>query len=155
MRLSCSICSPHPVHRTARTAENERTTKHATKLLYPTGFICSKTALITAANQTRFNVFLFALFRSILSFLDYDDCERRSDELFLCRFLYCCDWDVQEAFGRIVKLIKLKVRYSYSCSDVPYDSLTPPCFYLKKTRKRIRNGSSTNRSPPTVFCKHR
>uniref|UniRef100_A0A2C9H8N2 CRAL-TRIO domain-containing protein n=1 Tax=Anopheles quadriannulatus TaxID=34691 RepID=A0A2C9H8N2_ANOQN len=39
---------------------------------------------------------------------NYDDCERRSDELFLCRFLYCCDWDVQEAFGRIVKLIKLK-----------------------------------------------
>ncbi|XP_050072387.1 uncharacterized protein LOC126560472 [Anopheles maculipalpis] len=39
---------------------------------------------------------------------NYDDCERRSDDLFLCRFLYCCDWDVEEAFGRIVKLIKLK-----------------------------------------------
>ncbi|XP_035907328.1 uncharacterized protein LOC118510046 [Anopheles stephensi] len=39
---------------------------------------------------------------------NYDDCHRRSDDLFLCRFLYCCDWDVQEAYGRIVKLIKLK-----------------------------------------------
>uniref|UniRef100_A0A182VUK4 CRAL-TRIO domain-containing protein n=1 Tax=Anopheles minimus TaxID=112268 RepID=A0A182VUK4_9DIPT len=39
---------------------------------------------------------------------NYDDCNRRSDDLFLCRFLFCCDWDVEEAFGRIVKLIKLK-----------------------------------------------
>uniref|UniRef100_A0A182P9H0 CRAL-TRIO domain-containing protein n=1 Tax=Anopheles epiroticus TaxID=199890 RepID=A0A182P9H0_9DIPT len=39
---------------------------------------------------------------------NYDDCHRRSDNMFLCRFLYCCDWNVEEAFGRIVKLIKLK-----------------------------------------------
>ncbi|XP_053673351.1 clavesin-2 [Anopheles nili] len=39
---------------------------------------------------------------------NYDDCNRRCDDLFLCRFLYCCDWDVEESFGRIVKLIKLK-----------------------------------------------
>ncbi|XP_053665494.1 alpha-tocopherol transfer protein-like [Anopheles marshallii] len=39
---------------------------------------------------------------------NYDDCNRRTDDLFLCRFLYCCDWDIEEAFGRIVKLIKLK-----------------------------------------------
>ncbi|KFB39063.1 hypothetical protein ZHAS_00006386 [Anopheles sinensis] len=39
---------------------------------------------------------------------NYDDCQRRCDDLFLCRFLYCCDWNVEESFGRIVKLIKLK-----------------------------------------------
>uniref|UniRef100_A0A182NES0 CRAL-TRIO domain-containing protein n=1 Tax=Anopheles dirus TaxID=7168 RepID=A0A182NES0_9DIPT len=39
---------------------------------------------------------------------NYDDCNRRCDDLFLCRFLYCCDWNVQEAFVRIGKLIKLK-----------------------------------------------
>ncbi|XP_058056606.1 alpha-tocopherol transfer protein-like [Anopheles bellator] len=38
----------------------------------------------------------------------FDDCQRRSDDMFLRRFLCCCDWNVEEAFGRIVKLIKLK-----------------------------------------------
>ncbi|XP_053692322.1 alpha-tocopherol transfer protein-like [Sabethes cyaneus] len=37
-----------------------------------------------------------------------DDFVRRSDDLFLSRFLICCDWDVQEAFQRMVKLFKLK-----------------------------------------------
>uniref|UniRef100_A0A182J421 CRAL-TRIO domain-containing protein n=1 Tax=Anopheles atroparvus TaxID=41427 RepID=A0A182J421_ANOAO len=39
---------------------------------------------------------------------NYDDAHRRCDDLFLCRFLYCCDWNVEESFARIVKLIKLK-----------------------------------------------
>ncbi|XP_058452450.1 alpha-tocopherol transfer protein-like isoform X2 [Malaya genurostris] len=39
---------------------------------------------------------------------DCDDFVRRSDDLFLCRFLNCCDWDVQEAFQRMAKLFKLK-----------------------------------------------
>ncbi|XP_055545877.1 alpha-tocopherol transfer protein [Wyeomyia smithii] len=37
-----------------------------------------------------------------------DDFVRRSDDLFLSRFLICCDWDVQEAFQRMGKLFKLK-----------------------------------------------
>lgn len=37
-----------------------------------------------------------------------DDFVRRSDDLFLVRFLHCCDWNVDDAYQRMVKLFKLK-----------------------------------------------
>lgn len=39
---------------------------------------------------------------------NYDDFVRRSDDLFLVRFLHCCDWNVDAAYQRMIKLFKLK-----------------------------------------------
>ncbi|XP_055634075.1 alpha-tocopherol transfer protein-like [Toxorhynchites rutilus septentrionalis] len=39
---------------------------------------------------------------------NHDDIVRRSDDLFLCRFLNCCDWDVDQAYERMYKIFKLK-----------------------------------------------
>lgn len=33
----------------------------------------------------------------------------RTDDIYLLRFLNCCDWDVADAFTRMTKLFKLKV----------------------------------------------
>lgn len=37
-----------------------------------------------------------------------DDFIRRNDDLFLVRFLHCCDWNVDAAYQRMIKLFKLK-----------------------------------------------
>ncbi|XP_058824509.1 alpha-tocopherol transfer protein [Topomyia yanbarensis] len=58
-----------------------------------------------------------------------DDFVRRSDDLFLCRFLNCCDWDVQEAFQRMVKLFKLKHEY-------PDWFIDRPLVYYKEVLSR-------------------
>ncbi|XP_055598066.1 alpha-tocopherol transfer protein-like [Uranotaenia lowii] len=42
---------------------------------------------------------------------NHDDFVRRSDDLFLSRFLICCDWNVDDAYQRMCKLFKLKREY--------------------------------------------
>lgn len=53
---------------------------------------------------------IFVVVFSWNHFADCDDFVRRVDDLFLCRFLNCCDWNVEEAQQRMCKLFKLKVR---------------------------------------------
>lgn len=48
-----------------------------------------------------------------------DDFVRRADDLFLCRFLNCCDWNVEEAYQRMCKLFKLKYDHPEWFVDKP------------------------------------
>lgn len=48
-----------------------------------------------------------------------DDFVRRVDDLFLCRFLNCCDWNVEEAYQRMCKLFKLKYDHPEWFVDKP------------------------------------
>lgn len=43
------------------------------------------------------------------SFIDYSILNIRTDDIFLVRFLSCCEWNSNDAFQRIKKLFKLKV----------------------------------------------
>lgn len=42
----------------------------------------------------------------------------RTDDIYLTRFLNCCDWNVNDAFNRMTKLFKLKVSVIVSLKTV-------------------------------------
>lgn len=80
----------------------------------------------------------------------------RTDDIYLTRFLSCCDWNVTDAFIRMTKLFKLKVNvigkqpHSFIVIDFKYVSslfiaVREPQMVFQQKARRLRRHSEAQR----------
>jgi hypothetical protein len=103
--------------------------------------------------QLPFHLQLPAALTQILlfNFSDSPMLNLRTDEIYLTRFLNCCDWNVTDAFVRMTKLFKLKVNVTIALQIRSSRLNYIFRFHILNSSMKIPNGSAIRSSTSTTI----